>query len=85
MEERCLHRIIRQRDLPAFVGLQRTQIDELIKKGEFPQPIPLSDGGRAKGWLEDEVAAWQRQRLAKRVGSEKTGQPLSTKEEAGNG
>jgi prophage regulatory protein len=61
-----LHRIIRRRDLAQFVGLQRTQVDELIRRGEFPKPIPLSDGGRAVGWLEDEVAVWQRQRLAKR-------------------
>jgi prophage regulatory protein len=62
-----LHRIVRRRELPQFVGLQRTQIDELIKRGEFPKPVPLNDTGRAVGWLEDEVAAWQRQRLAARA------------------
>jgi predicted DNA-binding transcriptional regulator AlpA len=65
-EQPPLHRIIRRRDLPQFVGLQRTQIDALIASGEFPQPIPLSDSGRAVGWLWDEVAAWQRDRLARR-------------------
>jgi prophage regulatory protein len=69
MEARRLHRIVRRRDLPQFAGLQRTQIDELIKKGEFPRPIPLSDTGRAVGWLEDELAVWQRQRLAQRDGT----------------
>jgi prophage regulatory protein len=64
-----LHRIVRRRHLPQFVGLQRTQIDELIKKGEFPKPIPLSDTGRAVGWIEDELAAWQRARLARRDGT----------------
>jgi predicted DNA-binding transcriptional regulator AlpA len=34
-----LHRIIRLRELPNFVGLRRTQIDELIKRGEFPRPL----------------------------------------------
>jgi prophage regulatory protein len=63
-----LHRIIRRRELPTFVGLQRTQINELIKRGEFPKPIPLSDSGRAIGWVEDDVVAWQRQRLARRDG-----------------
>ena len=66
-----LHRIIRRRELPAFVGLGRTQVDELIKRGEFPKPISLSDGGRAVGWLEDEIASWQRSRLAKRDGGER--------------
>ena len=45
---------------------KRTQISELIKRGEFPRPIKLSDGGRAKAWLEDELLLWQRQRLASR-------------------
>ena len=66
MEAPLLHRIIRKRDLPQFVGLRRTQIDELMKRGEFPRPVPLSDWGRAVGWLEDELAEWQRRRLAKR-------------------
>ena len=61
-----LLRIIRLRDLPTYVGLQRSQIDELIKRGEFPKPIKLSDSGRANGWLEHELIAWQQERLAKR-------------------
>jgi predicted DNA-binding transcriptional regulator AlpA len=65
MTER-LHKIVRRRMLPQFSGLQRTQTDELIKRGEFPQPVPLSDTGRAVGWLEDELVAWQRGRLARR-------------------
>ena len=65
-DEPPLHRIIRRRNLPKYVGLQRTQIAELIKSGQFPRPIPLSDSGRAVGWLWDEVAAWQRDRLARR-------------------
>lgn len=69
METHRLHRIIRLRDLPQYVGLQRTQIAELIANGQFPKPVALSDTGRAKGWLEDEVAAWQRQRLARRDGA----------------
>jgi prophage regulatory protein len=61
-----LHRIIRLRDLPDFVGLKRTQIDALIVKGEFPKPIKLNDTGRAKGWLEHELIAWQQGRIAAR-------------------
>lgn len=59
-----LHRIIRKRDLPAYTGLQRTALEELIKQGLFPKPIPLGD--RAVGWLEHEVAIWQAQRIARR-------------------
>jgi prophage regulatory protein len=60
------YRLVRERDLPFYAGLKRTQISELIKRGEFPRPIKLSDSGRAKAWLEDELLLWQRQRLAKR-------------------
>jgi predicted DNA-binding transcriptional regulator AlpA len=61
-----LHRIIRLRDLPDYVGLQRTAIAELIEAGKFPKPIPLSDTGRAVGWLEHELISWQQERLAAR-------------------
>ena len=60
------YRLIRERDLPFYAGLKRTQITELIKRGEFPRPIKLSDSGRAKAWLEHELLLWQRQRVAKR-------------------
>jgi prophage regulatory protein len=61
-----LQRIIRRRNLHAFVGLGRTQLDQMIKRGEFPAAIKLNDGGRAVGWLEGEVLEWQRQRMSKR-------------------
>ena len=61
-----LNRMYRLRDLPQFVGLRRTQICELIKAGEFPKPIPLSDSGRAIAWLEQDLIAWQNARIAMR-------------------
>jgi predicted DNA-binding transcriptional regulator AlpA len=54
-----LQRLIREKDLPAYTGYHRTRIAELIAAGEFPEPIPLSDTGRGKAWLEEDVAAWQ--------------------------
>jgi predicted DNA-binding transcriptional regulator AlpA len=66
MEQKHLNRLIRLADLPAYVGLQKSQIDELVKAGEFPKPVPLSDNGRAKAWLEAEVLCWQNERIAKR-------------------
>ena len=60
-----LNRMIRLADLPKYTGIQRTQIDELIKKGEFPKAIRLSDTGRAKAWLECDVLAWQNARILK--------------------
>lgn len=63
-----LNRMIRLADLPQYVGLQRTQIDQLIAAGEFPKPIKLSDTGRAKAWLECEVLEWQNARILKSRG-----------------
>ncbi len=65
-EPHQLNRMYRLRDLPQFVGLRRTQIGELIKAGEFPKPVPLSDGGRAVAWLETDLIAWQNARIAAR-------------------
>jgi prophage regulatory protein len=74
MTEGRPYRLVRERDLPAYAGLKRTQISELIKRGEFPRPIKLSNGGRAKAWLEEELLIWQRQRLATRdAGKESQG------------
>jgi prophage regulatory protein len=61
-----LNRMFRLRDLPEFVGLRRTQIGELIKAGEFPKPILLSETGRAVAWLEADLIAWQNARIAAR-------------------
>ena len=58
--------MFRLRDLPEFVGLRRTQITELIKTGEFPKPVTLSDAGRAVAWLEADLIAWQNARIATR-------------------
>lgn len=66
MNERTLRRVVRQADLHLYVGLKRTQIAEMVKAGEFPKPMMLSDTGRGKVWLESEVLAWQDARLAKR-------------------
>ncbi len=66
--ERLLQRIVRERDLPNFVGLRRTQVAVLIKRGEFPKPVRLSE--RAKGWLEADLIVWQAQRIAERDGLE---------------
>ena len=65
-EPNRLNRMYRLRDLPQFVGLRRTQIGELIKAGEFPKPVPLSDNGRAVAWLEHDLITWQTARISAR-------------------
>ena len=61
-----LTRIIRASIVDDFCGLKRTQRKELEARGEFPKAISLTEGGRAKGYLESELLEWQRRRLAKR-------------------
>ena len=59
-----LHKVIRLRDLPNYVGLGRTQVEQLIAEGRFPRPVKLST--RRIAWLESEVIAWQQDRIAER-------------------
>jgi prophage regulatory protein len=70
LSEQCspprLCRMYRLKELPAFVGLQRTVISEMIKRGEFPAPISLNDSGRAVAWLETDLRQWQMSRIALR-------------------
>ena len=61
-----LKRVIRSSELYPVTGLRKTQIAALIARGQFPKPIKLTDGGRAKGWIEAEIVSWQTARLAKR-------------------
>jgi predicted DNA-binding transcriptional regulator AlpA len=58
--------VVRKKDLPRFVGLNRTQIEQLIDRGEFPRGMKVSDSGRARIWTEEEIAEWQQSRFAKR-------------------
>jgi len=64
MERVHAQKIIRLADLHNYVGLRRTQVQQLIKEGRFPRPVQLS--ARRIGWLESEVAAWQATRIAAR-------------------
>jgi prophage regulatory protein len=59
-----LRRVLRLPKVLIFSGRSRSQVYADIRKGEFPAPIAL--GPRASGWLEDELLAWQEQRIAER-------------------
>lgn len=49
-------RIIRMPQVMEKVGLRRSAIYNMIKRGEFPLQIRL--GKSASGWLESEIDAW---------------------------
>jgi len=53
--------MLRIPDVVLQVGLKKSTIYDLIKKGEFPQPIRL--GGRASGWLSSEIRDWKQRKI----------------------
>ena len=55
-------RILRMRDLPSIVGIQRTHIYDLIRRNQFPRGVKLGD--RARGWREQDINAWIAKRKA---------------------
>jgi len=62
------HRILRLPAVKARVGLSRSTIYLRIAQGSFPEPVSL--GGRAVGWVEDEVAALNAARIAGKTDEE---------------
>jgi prophage regulatory protein len=63
-EQRRLRRVLRLPEVERVTGRTRSTIYDDIARGAFPKPIHI--GPRASAWLEDEVIAWQEQRIAER-------------------
>ena len=53
--------ILRLPAVKARTGLSRSTIYLRIAEGNFPQPVSL--GGRAVGWIEEEVTDWLNQQI----------------------
>ena len=49
-------RILRLPAVKEMTGLSRSTIYLRISEGKFPRPISL--GGRAVGWIEEEIVSW---------------------------
>jgi prophage regulatory protein len=59
------HSILRLPAVKTRTGLSRSTIYLRVSQGTFPKPVSL--GGRAVGWLEEEIQEWlQRQIEASR-------------------
>ena len=58
--------VLRKRDACAFVALKPTQFSKYVKLGHLPQPVKLTDDGRAVAWIKTELEAWLAERIAKR-------------------
>jgi prophage regulatory protein len=50
------HRILRLPEVMTRTGLSRSTIYLRISQGAFPTPVSL--GGRAVGWIEEEIQEW---------------------------
>ena len=49
-------RVLKRPAVQNKTGLSKTHIYVLIAEGKFPKPVHL--GGRAVGWVDDDVQAW---------------------------
>lgn len=49
-------RILRMKQLTAYIGVSRSRLYFLVKEGRFPRGIQLSD--RCVGWRIEDVDAW---------------------------
>jgi prophage regulatory protein len=54
--------ILRLPAVKARTGLSRSTIYLRVSQGIFPRPVHL--GGRAVGWVEDEIQSWLVERIA---------------------
>ena len=55
-------RFLRRPEVTARTGLSRSTIKVRLAEGHFPRPVSL--GGRAVGWIEEEVDEWIRKQIA---------------------
>jgi prophage regulatory protein len=56
--------ILRCAEVMRRTGKPKSSIYEDMSSGIFPLPIPI--GKKAVGWIESEIAAWQKERIAQR-------------------
>ena len=61
-------RFLRLPEVQERTGLSGSTIYVRMEEGRFPQPVSL--GARAVGWIETELEAWMRQRIAESRGEE---------------
>lgn len=53
--------LLRIADVQARTGISRSQLFELIRRGDFPKPIPLA--GRTRAWVDSDVSEWITSRI----------------------
>jgi prophage regulatory protein len=63
---KMLRRLLRLAAVEDVVGMKKTQIYDAIGRGVFPRPVPILEGGKAVGWVEDEIIDYIEARIALR-------------------
>jgi prophage regulatory protein len=63
---KMLRRLLRLPAVEDATGMKKTQIYEAIAHGAFPRPVDILEGGRAVGWVEDEIISYVEARIALR-------------------
>jgi prophage regulatory protein len=61
-----LQRMLRLPEVLASTGWSRSSLYQKINDGKFPAPVKLDPDGRAVGWPEVDVIAYQQTRIADR-------------------
>jgi predicted DNA-binding transcriptional regulator AlpA len=56
--------LVRWQDGPKYFGLQRSQLDDNIRKGLIPAPFSIVEGGRAKAWTGRQILEHHQRRQA---------------------
>lgn len=59
--------LYRVNQLTAEIGISRAHLYQLVKRGEFPQPIKIGD--RAIAWPAQAIEAWIAERAAASQGT----------------
>lgn len=55
---------MRIKQVSAITGLSKSSVYDLIKTGDFPRPVKISD--HRSGWVKAEVDAWSAKRIEER-------------------
>jgi prophage regulatory protein len=63
---KVLRRLMRLRAVEDATGMKKSQIYVAMERGVFPKPVDILEGGRAVGWVEDEIVSYLEARIALR-------------------
>lgn len=57
-------KVIRLPELTSRIGLSKSQVYKMCRRGSFPKPMKL--GPRASAWVEEEVNQWMLSKIHQR-------------------